>query len=439
MSTASDKKQVIQNISVLRTLTSLPTPNNSLIRLDSFNSTKNKDPFIFLIEILITLVGVDVLLEIIGKLLSSNLSKFEKQIKKSLKKQIIGSTPQNSQQSSNLKNGFDVSLESIDIFNNQKVDPLSPQGNAVYGSSNSFERFLKKVLSNPGQQYGYPQTNQTILYTYDQNTNKLNVKSNNSLSYNKFIETIIDQMIIFDRVIIIAMVYDLLFGVISKETKKSGQQVGQIDKLLKIVDKLSENVEDDSFFNFNIDELTDIEIKSENKKDGIMQINACCSVLNTEFTLQNVNDVISRFQSTLSENESSNIIRDSANSITSPDENISSEDKASTKNNFFREFLNSLKKSIIYSLVLSPQMRILYSIGNTYQNGANNTDVITDIINNKTLLKCVMSSLNEQINQMLFDLLQKEVLKIGSEVASLYAKESADKSRIIAKSLLRLK
>lgn len=439
MSTKSNKKQVNEAIGVLRTLLSLPQTNNTLNRLLSFTNKKNKDVFTFLVELLISVVGVEVLLDIIAKFLSSNLSAFEKSIKSSLKNQILGSLPQNSNQSNSLKNGIDIPIESIDVFNNQKVDPNTIEGKAVYGAQDSFERFLKKVLITPGQQYGYPANNPIVFYTFNQTTNKLNIKSSSSLNYTQFINSFIDSMVLFDRVIIVGAVYDLLFGVITKQLKKSGQQIELETKIMNIIEKISENQEEDNYFKFDIEESTKLNIDSENKKDGIMQVNACCSTLNTEYNINDLDNILNQLSITSSETQIANTISDSANNITSPDETIDSEDRASVKNNFLKEFLNALKKAIINSIVLSPQIRILQTINNITQNGVANNSVIDDIKKNKSFIQCIIGSLMKQMNELLFNLLKKELLKIARGISALYAKEAAEKARIIAKSLIRLK
>ena len=442
MSVQTDKKNVIETIGVLKTLTALPTTSNSLNQLDSFSNNKSKDPFTFLIELLISIVGVEILLTVISKLLSSTLKSFEKGIKKNLKSNLKGDLPESAKQNSSLSNGFEVPLSKIDIFGNLKVSTQSLYSKSVYGNNNSFERFLKRVVSTPGQEFGYPVNNPNLYYTFNKLTNNVKIRTNGSLIYSKLVDSVVDSLILFSTPLIVAKVYDMMFGTVSSGLKKSGVEIANEAKIFGIIDKMSENQVDDNFFKFNINDLTKTELTSEDKKNGFMSVDLGCDSMNIEYDLDTINNVTNLFgSSTLSESQVASVISGSANAMKGANATLSNDEKASVKNNFFREFLNNLKKSLLYSTVLSPQIRVLFIINDVFRNGGNIDDsnnISDDLKNKKSIIKCVIDSLNKQINQMLFELLKKEILGIAAGIATLYIKESAEKSILIGKSLFRL-
>lgn len=443
MSLNSDKKQVFENVGLLRTIAGLPDPKNNLKRFDTFKNKNNKDVFLFIFELLITLVGIEVIKKTISSIVANSTKKLEKEFKTTLKNELFSGVDNNTANSSTISNGFSIPMSSFDSMGYLKISPLSPSGQMIY-KGNDFMLFMyNSVLTNPGTFIPYPKT-PDIQYKFDSTTNSVVVKNNGSNNYKNFINTIIDSLIFIQTEVIITLIFDEIFGSISKNLNKSREQVKSEVRVDAILNKIEENVEPDNFFKFTKQEDEDIEFQSSIKSDGNNAISIGCGIgvtaLPIELFSTEINNLNNNVYSTqLVEDTittvSNNYIKDSNNGI-------DQKDVDSVRNNFFKQLMFALKKVLITNTILSPQVKLLMSINDIMKNGGtsqvfNSTeDEIKGRIN---IISCLVINLKKTLNEELFNLLKTEILKIVAPVATIYAKEGVDKLRNIVKSLIRRK
>jgi hypothetical protein len=423
MSILSKKKNVFEQIAILKTANEIVV-NRDVLKNQSaslLNAKVNKDPFIFLIDLLTVVSGSDSVNKCIKNMIS-NVGSIDKKFKVKIKDEIthvIGGDKNNSDIPSFIKNGFKIHINKLDYNNDLFIRTNSP-AYSLYLSE--FQLKLQSAVQQPNVRITI---NNSLNGEYDNTSGNFTFyPTKPNLKYKDFLFDLIDTTkFINTSSIVNNSLNDLFNGKnLSKEQQILNQQV---DIVLNNI--IIEDEEDDSYFKF-----TDTESELINEK------------IATNYTYYN-NVGSDQISSQLSNVELLDIVKKNGNTsskffteiIKKLNTSVDQNDKQSMTNGFLSKFLMALKNNIIKNFVLSPQSVLIYSMANNVPSSDKLTP-IADIRGNKNIIKCLISDITNSLMSGLYNMLKRDLLKVVAGVTSLYIQESSDKYKKIIQSLFKI-
>ena len=482
MSIFDQKKKVMGNVAALNVITEgLPKfkPLNSLSSMN--NSTNATD---FLIDLIQSLIGYEDLKSNIVDMLSKKLPEIESEIKKALKVEIkgfvsCGINPSLPDFLKSTGSGVTIKLKNLDFFESMKVEPTSPFGFLTYSDAESglnskdFNTFLYSNISQnkddftPNGGTANPwgaSTNGTDIIdlkfspvgSTENNIIKINANANyDNKSLTDFNNAFIDSISLFgdpkniDGSKILNTIIDNLFGTMSVQigkTKKQLKKEAEINECLTCILNSDENdVIDDSYFEFDNEQLKKIDIDVNNRKNGIRVLETCGNLpaqidINT---LIDVNKSLSAATITgttdgTSEAEAKSKAMDKAIDKLSEKqaENANSINIPTVKLNFILELVKNFVRAIL-SIILSPRLmtifilnfKILYGILSEFDGP------IDFMKKNKELIKMISKTVLDQLIKMLLTLVLKH---LTIKLAKKYADDAIEQAKNYVSQLLSL-
>jgi hypothetical protein len=478
MSIYNQKKKIMGDIAALNVITEgLP----KLKPTDSFSSMNNgTNSTEFLLDLVQSLIGYEELKENIVDILTRKLPELESEIKKVLKLEIkgfvscgINPTIPDFLKSNN--SGVVLKLQNIDFFEIMKTEPTSPIGSLIYGDVNSglnstdFNTFLYSNISqnksdftpNGGtvSPWGSSVSGSDIIDvkfspvgTNINNIIKINANSNyDNKTLTEFNNAFIDSITLFglpnsiDGSKILNNIIDNLFGTMSVEIGKTKSQLkkeAEINEVLNCILNSDENdVIDDSYFEFDNQQLTKIDISVNNRKNGIRVLETCGN-LPTSIpidTLLSINDTLSAAtQNTTNPIESKvKAMTDAINQLADASASNSIPINVPTiKVNFILDLIKDFMKSII-NIILSPKLMTLFSLNYKIIYGiAQDFDGPIDFMKkNKQLIIGISKIILEQIIKMLLKLALKYIAK---KLAKKYSQDKIEQGKNYVAQILSL-
>lgn len=431
MSILSQKKDVFEQISVLKTASELSL-NDIQVKNDifsAFNSSKvknNKDPFLFIVDLLTILAGSSAVNKVINQCFSS-LSRVEDNYKTNLKHELTslnGGVNSNPQIPSNLLGGAQIHINKIDLSRELFTQQTSPAHDLYL---DDFKKNLIGVMKAPGT---FQQINPSITASYNSNTGFFTIKPvNPNQTFNSFLSGMVDNVKFIDQKILLNQTLDNLFNTQNK-TKTQITTELQLDLMLNKL--ISQVEEDDSYFTFNTQELNDIEFKVNTSDQLYAEVG--CGRVGIGMTLNDVQSATSAVTFPVSTKVIDTTLTNIANTIINQtnNPNLKQGDLQSLSNNFFSSFMQALKNMIIKNFLLSPQLNIIYALSQSFSANVDNVyDPITDIKNRKSLITCLIKKIINDLLSDIFNLVKKELLTIVGAVAAQYALEAIEKYKLI--------
>lgn len=487
MSIYNQKKKIMGDIAALNVITEgLP----KLKPTDSFSSMNNgTNSTEFLLDLVQSLIGYEELKENIVDILTRKLPELEIKIKETLKLEIkgfvcCGINPLMPDFLKSNNSGVVLKLKNIDFFEIMKTEPTSAIGSLIYGDVNSglnstdFNTFLysnielnkSETTPNGGTVSAWGTsvsgsdildlkfspvgpTVQTALSPITiNNIIKINANSNyDNKTLTDFNNDFIDSITLFglpnsiDGSKILNNIIDNLFGTMSVEIGKTKSQLkkeAEINEVLNCILNSDENdVIDDSYFEFDNQQLTKIDISVNNRKNGIRVLETCGN-LPTSIpidTLLSVNDTLSAStQNTTNQIESKvKAMNDAINQLA--DESASNSiaiNVPTIKINFILDLIKDMMKSMI-NIILSPKLMTLFSLNYKIIYGiAQDFDGPIDFMKkNKQLIIGISKIILEQITKMLLTLALKYIAK---KLAKKYSQDKIEQGKNYVAQILSL-
>jgi len=438
MSTLSQKKDVFEQISILKTASELSL-NNIKTQNDifsAFNTSKvknNKDPWIFIVDLLTILAGSAAVTAIISKCFSS-LKNIENSYKDSLKMEVIsanGGSNANAPMPTNLTNGMQVHINKID-YNQELFTPQTDPSYNLY--LDPFKQNLTQIMAKPNTMMPL---NSSSNASYDNNSGYFTIKPKNpGLTFAAFMAAMIDEVIFIDPKILYNQTLDSLFNTQNKTQTQITTQI-QIDTILNNL--ISETEEDDSYFTFDTQTLNDIEFAVNTSDQLYAEVG--CGRVGVNLTVSDVANIASAITFPVSSKVISTTLANTSDAVlnSANNPNLKESDMQSVSNNFFSKFMNTLKTQIVRNFLVSPQMNIIYALSQGFNSNLDKSfNPVNDIQNRRALIKCMIKKLMQQLLSAIYTLLKKEILEIVAAVAILYAQESLEKYKLIITSLTKI-
>lgn len=469
MDIKSKKKKIFDKIAALRLLAGDSSLSKSL-GLDNFNlknglpklkisasfpSINNgTNPIQFLLDLVKSLVGFDVLLESLTSTLSYSTPDIVDEILKLLKtelKSIVSCGVDPSIPDFLKTTGIIIEVSKIDYLDLFKLDPNSTAGKLLYQDitpiltdSSDLNTFLYGVIQNDGTTYTWKNM---LEFTFNSNGIP-NVRPNNSFTIkmssgystktltdlnNDFIShlsTPNSQLI--DAKKLVNDTVDNVYGTVSSFAKKTLKQLelqAKIDNVIQsLIDSDSSDVVDDSYFTFSNDEIYAQQEKAKLKQNGIVKLECCNKVSATIpiTQLTNFNDEID--SATLVE-EKKNVISKHLNIMATQTTANSKDtsDNQTIKLNFIEEIIKNLTKGIVGN-ILSPKLISIFLINYKIIYGESTTfmDPIDFLKKNKNLINAIVKKISGIIISILVNIALK---KVATLVADSQAKKEIEKQK----------
>lgn len=441
------KQKIFNSIGALKTLNDgYPKLKNSV---NSFNSINNKGEVIeFLIDLIISLIGVEELKGIAANFLVTKLEELEPKLRSCIKNTLnekinLGSNPSIP---ANLINGFDVKIKNIDFYGLLKSDPLGSVGSLLYDDNKSglnstdCDVFLFETLQdNTTRTWGNQVGKQSILdLKYDNNL--LNIKVSSSFATSKKLKDLnneyIDTIKLYSADKLVNNIFDKLFGVIASTENKTHDELFSEAKLNAIIDNLK-NSEDgviinDSYFTFTNDQVRKLEEDAQNRGNGI-SILVDCNNYASSISLESLSAATSQMKNATTFNELTTAVNKALTDLTDEATNgASDQDKSAAKAWFFKNIIKEMVNSVVAS-ILTPKVIIAFMF-----NTSNNGDITPEkfMRDNRIIIKTVICSCKDSITDLLLNVVLKEVIKLTTEQVTNALKEAAKNKVLTTLSLI---
>lgn len=361
----------------LKLTNSLPSINNLLNAIS------------FLLDLIKSVVGVEVLKDKLIDILSYELEGFELAIKKILKslfKEVFSCGISPTIPVNLINVGIDFDLERIDFFNILKVNPTSIEGSIVYGDPNKdFNYFLYNTI-----QLGTPNSWKNLLIVTfiptgaivdgQPKNNVINVKINPSYSNKsifQFLNDFIDSMRFLPETNTTPRIIDTVFGTISKSISKdliTLKKEAEFEMIVeKILSKSSDNeVEiDNTYIDFTNDERFEVEKRALLLQNGVTILEECDSVV-SEVSLKSVENLLVSLSGTTTAGERKTVLVSQLDIMAEESTtNVDKENKPLGKLNFFLKLIKGLILVILKSisgpaiiLTISIYLKLSYGVLN---------------------------------------------------------------------------
>lgn len=431
MSILTEKQSILKQLRIFSSI------NDSLLAEENIAGDENidalslntKDPFRFLIELIVTILGTQVLKKVINGLISS-ISDVESTIKEGIKSVSLNETSSQSLSSDSINEGFSFNIKDFDTEGKYRINPNSTRGKNIYGdNTNSFDhQFYAAIDNGSGSLFGLIDMN------VNKDTGDANFKLNENAGSNKseVINSFIDNIELINERKLFSELSDLLFGVFNNT--KSRNELNNQSKENQLIQKIVNNPDDT--VNYRLENTNPFETENEtlNKinTNGRVFDMGCGDLTSTisenelnEF-LNNGNKTAQGFEGLLNTG-----INNSRNS-----ENTNDLNDSAIKDNFNKNLLDSIKFIIVKNTIFSTQFKFFFTLYNHLLSENVNVSINSFIEDNIEFIKCIIQKVINELSTKLFEFAKSELLKIITPVVIAIIKEKVNSYKNILLSLI---
>lgn len=432
MALADDKKNVFTTIGAytsLREEQDLPELNNTF---ESINN--NKDIGSFLIDVLGITVGTNALQNLTGELFTNFVDSAEPKIKSAIKKQFTNYNS-GSDLPDSFKNGTSVPAKDIDVRGKLKTNPSSEGGNLLYSEGNdNFDKKAYQAISNEGTDVQY----NNLLINYDSSSDSFNFKpASNSGTIGDWMNGYIDNTEFINKKEFITNTLDNIFGSVSSNQNKSIEELANEVELNKLIENA---IAGDNNFVLSEDELTDALNKAQELKNGSVNYDMGCGIVETKLPLSGMTDLVSQISNSTDPNAVGNTISDTIDKSFQPtnNEDTSDENNETIKNGFFNKLLEFIKLELVKVVTITPQSRMLFALSSSFQNNGISQigNPIEDLEKFKTLINCLIKEALSLLYEFIFSIITTFLVKLISPIIKKIIAEKINQYIAVIKSLV---
>lgn len=430
MGLIDDKKSVFNEIGALnsaRDTENIPNQNNSL---NSINNSREIVPF--LLELLVILIGSQVLKRLTGELLTNLLLKVEPILKAELQRQTTDYNSLDILPAYFSSGGIRVPVKEIDLYGKYRTDPTSQLGGLLYTTnSNDFDRVSFDAI----QVASTPNTFNNLRIEYSQALDQFVYKPTNPANtIGSWTSSYINGLNIVNQKEFIANIINIIFGVVSSNQNKTQEQLIKEEKINRVINKLIDEEDD---LNISNQELRDIERSAENKKNGIETVDVGCGLLVNTVTLNSLEDTINEIVNTTNPVVAGDAISNMVSDGFPEDDSRGVENKETVEDGFFKRLIDAIVTVLVLAVTTTPQIRALFAITNAFkENGSVGfDDIVNDLSRRRNLVNCLSKTVKSEINEFIFNLAKKEILALVIPVSKLILREKITQYIAILRSL----
>jgi hypothetical protein len=435
MGIVDDKRSIFNEIGAFNSIKddlNLPDVNNSL---PSINNSKEIVPF--LLDMLTVLVGSEVLKYTTGEVMTDFIRNVEGDLKTELKKQYSTFNSDQSLPTTFTTTGYDLDMSNVDIFEKLKTDPNTQLGSLLYSNdANSFDNVLYNSLVNAGSPQNFANT---VNLTYNDTLNTVTVTAHPSIASDtigEFTTQYIDSLEIINEKQFVSDISNVIFGTVTTNQNKTEQQAILEEKVNKTIKKIIDEEESIAITN---DELRDIEQIAKQRIDGVTYADLGCGQLPNIVTLDCLEALVT---GTTGNSDPLTVGNAYLNTLTGGFEDTNpekaEENQETIKDGFFKRLINAIVEVLVSALVLPPQIRVLNAMFSGFKNNNNPelSNPLNDLQNQRVLANCLAKRAKSLINEFLFNLVKKELLKLVIPVTKKILREKINQYVALLRSLL---
>jgi len=458
MAIVDKKREVMAKLSAMTALAKVKKDkfNSSL---QSMNNDLNSTDF--LVDFTVVLVGAKALKDYIVDSISNRLPEIELAIKDGLKLELKELVSCNVNPSIPVwfqhgGSGVELKIPNIDFFDIMKTNPDSLAGSLVYTdipsglNSKDFNTYLYYTIQSPttptnwgmgtdilestffetitGTTSSFPKNNIIKYTTSPAYSNKTLPEFNND-----FIDTLslFGNPFSLDSPKVISLIMEELFGSISSssgigKSKKQIQKELEVKEILNCIINSEDNNITDNFFTFDNPTLARIDRESNNRQNGIRELQTCDN-LPVQIPLSVVASQIIPILSAKTKADEIKLVADALDNLASIQASYASGNinKPTIKTNFFIEIIKKLQM-VIMSAVITPEFISLFAINHQIIYGKGETyDGPKDFIKkNRKLVKNIAKIV---LNMLLNMLLNLALLYITIRLKQKFADDQIEK------------
>lgn len=422
----------------------------------------------FVKNILMIIAGVKAIKLLVTSIVSRELPKIELFIKKALKDQLkeminCGSDPAIPDYLKQNGAGIDIKLSNTDFYRMFTMDPTTPDGALLYTdgqsglASKDMHTFLYSVIQDDTLNGGtaHDWGTQTMLdpilsVAYSSQTptaaRVINVKASQFYTDNKsltdFNNDYIDSLTILPTAQMFAQLIDSLFGVVSFKLKVPPDWLKKQEEVNKIVERMmdaeEDTVIDDSFFEFEGQDLWDIEEVARQRSKGIRYFVTCDNV-STSVSADTLLSQVTAIENAPNKQALDDIITTAFATIESEvTDNLPAKDKANASFEFFDKIFKAIGQTTA-NTILSPKLAILLQINNRIIYGTQAQDNLNSpkdyIFKNRVLYNAIIKAIKSILLSILLAYALKKLADLINKSKSL---DIAEKIALAKAQLLSL-
>lgn len=454
MNILNSKKDINGSISILSSLSDSLNINNIIEKNDTsvniFNNN-SKDPISFLLKILISVVGVNVVKDILKSILIKELPNIDLLIKNVIKNSLIKSDDNTGLDGNLLVNGFDTPVKDIDYNKNFQ----GSGNNSMYlsnNTSNSLDAVMYKSIGN----YGSNESFNGLNVKYNSSNDMMNIKPTSNTTKNQLLGNLIDNIQFLNKNVILVSIIDLLFGSIVSTLGKNKNDLLTDESFNKIIQKYVESEDEtENLFYLSPEELNDISITIDNRLNNKLPLDFGCSDYNSFIDIETLNEILNssdqidaldnQVNTLLPQNPSLNNMDDlSPNKLNKVNKQINNNNKftnnTATKDKVYNDLVSKIVQVIIKNSILSPQAILLQKLNYRIITGNNDISNGLDILKNQqNLFKCISQQVKDSITQIIFKRVKTEITNKVKPLAIAVATEKLANYEGLLASLVKIK
>ena len=275
-----------------------------------------------------------------------------------------------------------VPIKSVDFNGMTKVNPTSSVGSTLYGKNpnKDFNWFLNNTIQSNGTTSNWKGI-MNLRKTPNQEELEISMDSNyahnngNGRSFDNFLGDYVNSLDLISKENLVAKLGDRLTGSITSRLNPppSLDKLIAQEKINRVLDKIIDGSADkkeykleDNYFNFNDDELLEIEDVCNQKINGSINLDLGCGFLPVNL---NVDTFLPKFNEIRNNPKSNLVLQNIIDSINDDlTKNIPAESSSTVKNTLNTEFIKEIPK-VLTEIVLEPKIVVLYQVASKLVNG----------------------------------------------------------------------
>jgi hypothetical protein len=430
MGLIDNKRDVFNQIGALTSIKDdfrLPDVTSSF---SSINNTNEITPF--LLDLLTTLIGSESLERATGELMTDFIRNVEPTLKEELLKQFSDFNSEDVLPAG-FTAGYAVPASDIDVFEKLKTDPASQTGSLLYNQdANDFDRKAYEAIINPNTDIVF----NNLVINYDEVGDNFVFKpAQSTQTIGEFVSGYVGGLTLINESEFISKIIDIIFGTVTNGQNKTDSQAVFEEKINRTIQKLINEEED---ITINDSELREIETQGKSRVAGINTVDVGCGVIVNNVTLDSLNSLIT---GTTSSDDPLTVGREYTNALVgSFDEGSQAraqEDRQTIKDNFFKRLIDAIVNILVSAIIVPPQIRALITIFSGFKNNdiPDIGNPLDDFAAKRDLFNCLVKVAKAAINEFLFDLIKRELLKLIIPVSKIIFKEKINQYLAIIRSL----
>jgi hypothetical protein len=435
MSLINDKKSIFTEIGAFNSIGNSVQLSDASSSISSINN--GKDIGGFLLDILVTLVGSEVLKKVTGELLGDFITDTKPELKNELSSQLVDYNGEDTLPTEFVNNGYTIPAKDIDVYGKLKTDPASDLGTQIYSennSTNTFDRKAYEAIVTPNTEVTYD--NITILYNdaSDEFTFK---PVNSSLNISDFINQFVSNMYLFDRTTFITEVLNIIFGSKSASQNKSEKQILDEIKINKTLQNFIDEKED---LTISDNDLSELQNEARQIKQGFTEVSiGCCDILKGSMSVSQMTDLNSRFRNANNADDAGNIISNGViDSFQGDNTNESVENQQTINDGIIKRIINAIIMILSTVITTTPEARFILIVVKAFKNNnvIESGDPSNDLISFKLLINCLIKKVKILIFAFIFGLVKEELIKLIIPISKRILREKINQYVGILRSLI---